>query len=163
VGQPAPFTKLPLVWERALGGANADNPVGVGLDLASAPPNLIHAQPGRSTEAAGFAPVPATWPARAALLRGLARERLDAPIAAPPDHLRGLVPDGPPADQRIRPLRGREWIVLEGLPPAHPRLHMRLPAVRAAARVVSPASAPQILPLEPDTLFLDGDAERASI
>jgi hypothetical protein len=40
-----------------------------------------------------------------------------------------------PADQQIGFLKGDEWIVLDALDAAHPRIRMRLPGARAAARV----------------------------
>ncbi len=68
-----------------------------------------------------------------------------------------------PPDQRATYLRGDEHIVLEGLHPTHPRMETALPGVRGVARVYTPDGIEINLTLHADTLYIDGEAEQASI
>ncbi len=69
-----------------------------------------------------------------------------------------------PPDQRIDPLRGGEWLVLDGLQPARPRLQTRLPPARGAARIVAHGGGPgETVNLVCDTLAIDGDRQTFSL
>src|SRR5262249_48066473 len=75
---PQPFTRMPLVYERAFGGPGiAGNPVGSEL------PNIV--SPADPAKPAGFGPISRFWPARRRLLGKLDRRVLEAPIAEIPD------------------------------------------------------------------------------
>jgi hypothetical protein len=69
-----------------------------------------------------------------------------------------------PADQWLERLPPRAWIVLEGLNPRNDLLHMRLPPVRAFARLVVDGEVlGEPFELQPDILFIDGEAEHCTV
>ncbi|MGK3993244.1 DUF2169 family type VI secretion system accessory protein [Sorangium sp. So ce1024] len=170
-GEPAPFTRMPLRWERAAGGPHTANPVGVPTGNGAPcdrwgrarAPNLL---PLASSTAmrhghlwpAGFGPLRPDWPDRAQRLRR---------HAAGWDHARWAeqaLPEGidpgyfnvAPLDQVTNDLTGAEPIVLEHLHPRYPRLTTRLraPAPRAIALT---NGAERRVPLRCDTLVIDAD------
>ncbi|WP_437595227.1 DUF2169 domain-containing protein [Sorangium sp. So ce590] len=171
LGEPAPFTRVPLRWERAPGGPFSANPVGVptgsgaladGWGRARAP-NLL---PMASSTAirhgllgpAGFGPLRPEWPDRAQRLRR---------HAAGWDHARWTerpLPDGidagyfnvAPLDQVTNELTGTEPIVLEHLHPRFPRLATRLLAPAPSA-IAALNGVEQRVPLRCDTLVIDAD------
>ncbi|AUX44041.1 hypothetical protein SOCE26_055010 [Sorangium cellulosum] len=171
LGEPAPFTRMPLRWERAAGGPHTANPVGVPTGNGALAdrwgraraPNLL---PVASSTAmrhghlwpAGFGPLRPEWPERAQRLRR---------HAAGWDHARWAghaLPEGidpgyfnvAPLDQVTNDLTGAEQIVLEHLHPRFPRLTTRLraPVPRAIALT---SGAEQRVPLRCDTLVIDAD------
>lgn len=163
---PAGFTRLPLVYERAYGGPGfVENPAGTGVAPGSAAPNLV--DPARPKRAAGFAPIARDWPVRARLLGATRRDPLDAAIAQIPDTLDWAYFQAAPPDQQIDSLRGDEWIVLEGLHPSRPRSRMRLPDARGRARLhglsAFGVSEGQPLELTADTLHIDADTQRCTL
>ena len=151
------LVRMPLVWERAYGGpAVLDNPIGMAVS-----PNIV--DPTHADKPAGFGPIPRAWAARRRMLG-----------AADPALLHAASPDIPvgfdwrylhaaPLDQQIRPLRGDEWIVLDGMHPDLPRIQSRLPAARARARVCLPGEPPRDLELAADTIFIDADRGLCSV
>lgn len=152
---PAGFDRMPLVYERALGGLdNPDNPFGV--------PSPTLLDPADAKRPAGFGPISRTWPARRRLLGQTPRRQIDAPIAEIPDGFDWLYFQAAPPDQRINPLRGGEWILIDGVHPTAPRIQTRLPMMRGRARVfgLTALGVPdgQALDLVTDTLHIDADA-----
>ncbi|WP_433936755.1 DUF2169 domain-containing protein [Sorangium cellulosum] len=153
---PRPFSRVPIVYERAYGGPHVDaNPVGVGADAAL--PSIV--DPADPTRPAGFGPISRRWaPRRHLLARDQAPDRpvpeLDAGFdfryfhAAPPD-------------QQIEFLRGDEWIFLEGLHPHYPWLRSSLPSARGLARLYRAGAGGedngQPIELVADTLSIDAD------
>lgn len=167
--EPAPFTRIPLTYERAYGGPDhSANPVGVGqfAELAGRRrlPNIVHphSSPRAAVEPAGFAPISIRWPQRRRLLGAIPRDVLERPIAEIPGELDMSYFQAAPADQRGRALDGDEWIVLEGL---HPDgvFETRLPSARGVARMYLPDGSSRPIALVADTLLIDGDAEQCSI
>lgn len=163
--EPAPFRRMPLVYERAYGGIGSpDNPFGVGF--GSKPgrrmPNIVHPTQGPE-QMAGFGPISCYVPARKRLLHGAPRKLLEGRVAELPDELDPAYFHSAPEDQRIPKLRGDEQIVLENLHPSFPRLEMRLPHVKAAARIYTPDGLELALPLHADMLLIDGDRETCSL
>jgi hypothetical protein len=150
-----PFTRMPIVFERAYGGRGvAANPVGTEA------PNIV--DPVDPRRPAAFGPIPRTWAARRRLLGGVDPAALEVPIADLPEETPWDYFQCAPAEQQIEPLAGGEWIVLDGLHPTMPRVATRLSGARAAARVRS--AAPEVeVDLVADRLILDGDAQRCSI
>ncbi|WP_437738672.1 DUF2169 family type VI secretion system accessory protein [Sorangium sp. So ce1335] len=177
LGEPAPFTRMPLRWERAAGGPHTSNPIGVPTGNGALAdrwgraraPNLL---PVASSTAmrhghlwpAGFGPLRPEWPDRAQRLRR---------HAAGWDHARWTeqaLPEGidpgyfnvAPLDQVTNDLTGAEPIVLEHLHPRYPRLATRLraPAPRAIALT---NGAEQRVPLRCDTLVIDADRGVAAL
>jgi hypothetical protein len=157
-GGAVPFERIPLVYERAYGGLGfAENPLGTGtLELASKP-NLVH--PERAQQVACFGPIGRAWPARRKLLAGVDRKALDAPVAEIPEGFDFAYFQAAPLDQRVEPLVGDEWLVLEGMSPTLPRLRSRLPSARAVVLVYGLPGVVGGAQLEvlADTLRVDAD------
>ena len=158
-GKPEPFTRMPIVYERAVGGITASNPIGTET------PNL--ADPTDPQKPAGFGPISRLWPVRRRLIEKLDRHTFTAPIAEIPESMPWEYFQAAPTDQRIDMLRGGEWLVLDGLHPTLARAQTRLPASRGAARVVArgPGGAPaeSVVELVCDTLAIDGDRQTLSL
>src|SRR5262249_29816210 len=119
-----PFAKMPLTYERALGGPGAPNPVG------REPPNVV--DPKDPRRFAGFAPISRLWPVRKQLVQGLDRRVLDDArglenAGETPDGLSGDYFQTAPFDQQVEYLRGGEWLVIDGVHPTLPRVSTRLP------------------------------------
>ncbi len=169
--EPAPFTRIPILYERAYGGPDhRANPVGVGqfAELAGRRrlPNIVHLdKPGSpAVEPAGFGPISIRWPQRRRLLGATPHHVLELPIAEIPGELDMSYFQSAPIDQRtrMRMFDGDEWIVLEGLH-AGGAIETRLPSARGVARVYLPNGSSRPIELVADTLLIDGDAEQCSI
>ncbi|MFT3766880.1 MAG: DUF2169 domain-containing protein [Minicystis sp.] len=157
-GGTVPFERIPLIYERAHGGLGfADNPLGTGTLELSSKPNLVH--PERAEQVACFAPIARTWPARRKLIAGIDRKALDAPIPEIPEGFDWSYYQAAPVDQRVDPIHGDEWLVLEGMSATLPRLRSRLPSARALALVHGLHDAPDgaAIELQADTLRIDAD------
>ncbi|MDC0677857.1 DUF2169 family type VI secretion system accessory protein [Sorangium atrum] len=159
---PRPFSRMPLVYERAFGGPRLDvNPVGVGSDAAL--PSIV--DPGDPMRPAGFGPIARHWAPRRHLL---ARDQAADPPALDLDgsfDFRYF--HAAPADQQIDLLRGDEWIFLEGLHPHWPWLRSSLPSARGLARLyrAGPEGEDHGQPVElvADTLTIDADRLLCSV
>ncbi|XXX71829.1 DUF2169 domain-containing protein [Sorangium sp. So ce134] len=171
LGEPAPFTRMPLRWERAAGGPSTSNPVGVPTGNGALAdrwgraraPNLLTAASSTAIRQghlwpAGFGPLRPEWPDRAQRLRR---------HAAGWDHARWAeqpLPEGidtgyfnaAPLDQVTNELTGTEPIVLEHLHPRFPRLATRLRAPAPSAIAVTNGVELRV-PLRCDTLVIDAD------
>ncbi|WP_437894241.1 DUF2169 domain-containing protein [Sorangium sp. So ce124] len=166
VRDKGPFRQIPLVYERAVGGANGwENPFdGEPMD---GPASILDLQD--PTRPAGFAPLARTSPVRRRLLGSTPRKALDGPNADIPAGFDWSYFQAAPADQRIPFLQGDEWIVLEHVNPAAPRLQMRLPGARGVARIqgldasASAAADGELLELNADTLRIDGVEQRCTV
>ncbi|WP_437967189.1 DUF2169 domain-containing protein [Sorangium sp. So ce260] len=164
----AGFQRMPLVYERALRGENdQENFLGVRATGDPSEPEANIIDPLQPARAAGFGPIARAWPARKRLLGATPRKALDAPIAEIPDGFEWAYYQAAPPDQRVRHLRGGEWIELEGLHPTLPRLRMRLPEARGRARIhglsAFGVSEGHPLDLDADTLRIDGDEQRCTL
>ncbi|WP_437961610.1 DUF2169 domain-containing protein [Sorangium sp. So ce119] len=171
LGEPAPFARMPLRWERAAGGLHTSNPIGVPTGNGALPdrwgraraPNLL---PVASSTAmrhghlwpAGFGPLRPEWPDRAQRLRR---------HAAAWDHARWTeqpLPEGidtgyfnvAPLDQVTNDLTGTEPLVLEHLHPRFPRLTTSLRAPAPHAIAMTDGVEQRVL-LRCDTLVIDAD------
>jgi hypothetical protein len=104
------------------------------------------------------------FPLRNRLLRGCSRQVLEGLRLTIPDDLDWIYFQCAPADQRLRTLRGDEWLELEGLSEA-PRLRTRLPGARAEVRIFAPdrARAPKSVALVADMLRIDADRRQCSL
>ncbi len=160
-GAPKPFTKIPLAYERAIGGLGVEaNPVGRAVPLVIDPQD--------AKRPASFAPVSRFWAARRRLLGALDRKAVEAPLAELPETMPWAYFQAAPPEQQIEHLRGGEWLVLDGLHPTSPRLQTQIPSLRAEARIASRgagAAAAGSVPVElvADVLAIDGDRGRCSI
>ena len=158
---PAPFVKMPLVYERAYGGPSVpSNPVGVG-SVDARRPNLVH--PTNPHRPAGFGPIAPRWPSRRRLFADL--ELRAGEILALPAGLDFRAFNAAPVDQQIPELTGAEWIVLDNLLATGARVRTRLPSAQARARwsLASSRSAEQEVALDADTLAIDTDQQTATV
>ncbi|WP_272427251.1 DUF2169 family type VI secretion system accessory protein [Polyangium jinanense] len=161
-----PFDKIPLVYERALGGIGfRPNPHGTGKAPGSAPPNVVY--PTDGSLVAGFGPISRALAQRKSLLGSLAPMALDHPVPEIPADFDWTYFQSAPHDQQIESLVGNEWIVLEGLHPEHPRISSRLPTARGLVTLfgLSPGApeAARTLAMRPDILRIDADTLRCSL
>lgn len=177
LSEPAPFTRMPLAWERAAGGPGTPNPVGVRMGGAAGPdawgrfpvPNLQ--PPGRVLgsrrdvlDPVGLGALAPHWPSRVARLPPTAvgwdaRRWSERPLPA------GFDPwffNVAPEDQQLPELRGDERLLLEHLHPDHPRLETTLERLAPRATVAWTAHGPTDVELRGDTLILDTDRGRAT-
>lgn len=156
---PRPFQRLPLTYERA--GASAENPVGIGAGSGKLP-NVV--DPRGATILAGFGPISRYWRQRKSLVTD-ERVRFDQDITELGDAFPWEYFQAAPPDQCIDFLRGDEWLVLDGMHPAGPRIQTQLPGVRASARIATYGGQPSVreLALVADTLAIDVDNGIASV
>ena len=168
VGDPIPFVKMPLRYERAQ--LSPDNPVGVDVDAppslgAAARANLEEVEgtrpaaapargsvaPGRAgasstpiVPAVGFGPITPTWRPRRRLLdeAGLfwayGVAAANGAAGPAPASVNFEFFNAAPRDQQIDMLRAGAEIELENLSPTRPRLTTRLPAIRPQVFRVDP-------------------------
>jgi hypothetical protein len=166
------FAKMSLAYERAAGGPDTANPVGVRTGEGARAdtygfvplPNLE--RPGRTSigrsvviDPIGFGPVSPTWPARRRLLgahegvvAGTALK--DAPL---PEDFDFSYFNAAPQDQQADTISETERIVLQNLHPELPRLVMTLPGLHPRAFVLREGAAPKDLAMKCDTLWIDTD------
>jgi hypothetical protein len=165
VGEPKPFTRMPITYERALGGIGfAQNPLGRGAAEGSPPPNVV--DPTRpATAVACFAPVPAAFSSRKKRLGSMKPRDLAAqPMALPPafdwEYFQAA-----PEDQRVGAIVGDEWLWLEGMRDDHKHFRSRLPDARAAARLYGIAAdqMPDYVPLRAESLHIDAERGLVSV
>lgn len=156
-GSRRPFTRMPIVYERAFGGPTVpSNPVG------TAAPSFVC--PNAPAEPAGFGPISPYWPARRRL--AVTNDDPSDGLLDLPDTVAWAYFQAAPPDQQIEMPQGGEWLVLDGLHPTLPRVQTRLPNARGAARMITrgPAGTAEIpLDLVADTLSIDGDTQQCTI
>lgn len=128
---PQPFSRIPLVYQRAVGGPNTDNPVGRPLNDASHPPNVVN--PLDPWVVAGFGPIASSWPMRQRLSRTPPLSK--SGILEVPDDLPLEYFSVAPRDQRIPAIAGDEWIIVDGMHPELGRFQSQLPNLLARARL----------------------------
>jgi hypothetical protein len=154
--------RVPIDYEHAFGGIGfADNPLGTGARPGDAEPSLVDVVDPRAV--ACFAPLPRAWPSRRARMASLPHRPFDEAWLDVPDDFDWECLHAAPKDQRVRFLRGDEWIVMDALHPAHPRFRTRLPGARGVARVHGLSrfgvAEGQPLALQADSLRIDLDDE----
>ncbi|MFO0551896.1 MAG: DUF2169 domain-containing protein [Polyangiaceae bacterium] len=161
--RPAPFIRMPLVWERALRTKN--NPVGI--EGMFAMPNIV--DPTHPNTAAGLGPIARQWPLRRRRLAGAPIPALeDDPLELPPALDFGFFFTAP-EDQRLasplfKPGSPATRLALANLHPQIPRLELLLPNVRVVARLSN--SADLVLhevDMVADRLVLDTDQRLGSL
>ncbi|AKT37590.1 DUF2169 family type VI secretion system accessory protein [Chondromyces crocatus] len=163
------FSKMPLLWERAGGGPDTNNPVGMPPNARDIygkqpvpnlqPPGVNISEAEEPIEPIGFGPIAPTWPPR--------RQRLNnhaATWSVNDWHLQPLPPDldaayfnAAPRDQQVSALRDNERIILDNLHPEHPHLVTSLPGIHPRAFVHRPGRNYQDLVMRPDQLWLNTD------
>ena len=140
---PAPFTVMPLTWERAFGGDKyPKNPLGRGFAAAEGSdqvplpnvetPSHLVTSPSQRPEPAGFGPLEMGWPQRQSRAGTYDARWLEEDF---PGYARDTDPlffCTVPPDQRIVGFfRGDEEYLLENMHPSRPTIHGRLPDVSA--------------------------------
>ncbi len=161
---PEPFVKMPLVYERAYGGAGFDgNPVGVGAAGSTKLPNFVH--PEHPDRVAGLGPISRYWKVRRGSVDGETRRLLEREIPRVPEGFDWEYFHAAPKDQRVAFLSGDEWLVLDGVHPNMLRMQSRLPKARGVARVLSVRGHDQgdALAMVADALAIDADEQTCSI
>jgi hypothetical protein len=170
---PLPFSRMPIVYERAFGGpGDLLNPAGVGREVerdgARTLPNILHppASAGSSAPSgpAGFAAIPGHWPLRASLLGGLSQMDLDTALDVElPDDFDESYFQAAPEDQRVDELRAGDTLMFVNLHPELATLRVTLPDARAVALAQTRGGARIPFDLRLDTLHVEPDAARAEI
>ena len=165
----ARWSKMPLRYERAAGGPDTWNPVGVDSDARPdtygqrvvpnlQPPELHLSQSGDVIRPVGFGPLSASWLIRRERLGERALSWGDSgPLEFPlvDDAFDTLFFQAAPLDQQVNTLREDERIVLENLHPEHARLVTSLPGVKPLAFVEIPGHTANELSFVADTLWID--------
>jgi len=162
-----PFSRMPLLYERAAGGADTPNPVGLrGQPNAYGrialpnlqPPGMLITSPSDYIEPVGFGPIAPSWPTRHEKLGRGAPEgaQIDVHAGPLPEDLDPSYFNHAPRDQQVQLLRDNERLVLEHLHPDHPRFVTNLPGIRPRA-TVERQGITQSVPLRCDTLWIDTD------
>jgi uncharacterized protein YjbI with pentapeptide repeats len=140
VSEAVPFTRMPIDWARAYGGATvADNPLGKGAAPLDGPrrrlfpvPNILDLKLERAAlrTPVGYGPVDQMWPAR--LQRAGTHDdawlQQDFPGFARDIDWR-FFNTAPPDQWFPQPLRGDEAYAFKNLHPEQPLLHGRLPGL----------------------------------
>jgi len=153
---PEGISVVPLTYRHTFGGLDiAANPIG-----SRAP--MVQLARDAQQRPACFAPIPSGWPIRRDRFDKTARGTLASAIPV----IRGEVDWGyfqsAPADQTIPFLLGGEWMLVDGVSATQPRVQTQLPSFGARAVIVQRGGATTEVPLQWDTLAIDGRALRAS-
>lgn len=165
---PSPFEKIPVLYERALGGiASRDNPVGVGMatdgDGLLTLPN-VQLPAGGGVQPVGLGPIPSAWPIRqkkrGSLSWAAANTMLDVDV---PDDFDDAYYQTAPADQQVSELLGGDLIAIVNMHPEIGTLRCFLPAARAVAMAQTKTGERLPLTLRIDTVHIQPDMMRAEI
>lgn len=175
---PAPFTKMPLSYDRAFGGEGwADNPGGKGFapvkneagEVTHPLPNIefakkLIASPRDRPQPAGFGPIDPAWPQRIKKSGTFDKKWIETRYPEMPDDFDPTYFNVAPEDQRIEGYwQGGEPFVLENMHPSRPRIEGVVPDLRARVLVTrrgAPEGALDDVALRCDTLWFFPDAER---
>ena len=165
MSKPVPFTKMPVDYAHAYGGAGyAANPAGTGVSARELP-NVEHAgkviQKRRDDPGpAGFGPLNPAWPQRAPKVgkKYDARWKKDRfPYYA--EDFDWTYFNAAPADQQLEGyLRGNEKMSFQNLHPDEAVFETSLPGIRVRAFVKDFEQRFREVPMRLDTLFADLDA-----
>lgn len=164
------FAKARLSWDRAAGGPDTNNPVGMRFD---AQPDAYGMIPIPNLQPAGFfvskrsdvfapicfAPIAPAWPGRVERLGRAAGAFpkpgwTDVPL---PEGLDPMFFQAAPPDQQVPEIRANERIILENLHPDHPRVVTSLPGLRPRAFVERATGEREEVAFVADTLLIDTD------
>lgn len=169
IQEGARWASMPLLYERAAGGPETWNPVGVSRDAPTDTygqrmlPNLQLPSAKRSeldlAAPIGFGPIPASWRVRRERLRHRADDWNEARFedVTIGDDFDASYFQVAPQDQQIEALRDEEPLVLENLLADHARLTTQLSGLQPRAFVDIPGQTPRDLRLVADTLWIDTD------
>lgn len=135
LGPAAPFTRMPLRWERAAGGPGTCNAAGAPAGLLAPnlqPTGMVLRRPADPVPPIGLGPIAPGWSER------------DYHNVAPPD-------------QQLAELAPGERLLLENLHPEHPQLITVLEEVTPRALARRAGVEPEEIGLRCDTLCVDAD------
>lgn len=162
---PAPFTKMPLDWARAYGGAGfAANPFGKGyggLDLPNIeiPGQMIRSSNDRPAPAC-FRAYPIDGPQRTSQLGTYDQRWLETEFPGFPSDIDWRVHNLAPEDQRREnPFAAGERVVLHHLVEGSPRVELRIPDVAARCFTYREPGDLREVALELRTLWLLPDED----
>ncbi len=164
---PAPFSSMPIRYERAFGGiASRENPVGVGMavdaDGLLTLPNVVPGQGGASP--VGFGPIPSAWPIRQKRRGSMSwADANSAPDVEVPADFDDAYYQTAPVDQQTQEIRGGDLIAIVNMHPDIPMLRTYLPKGRGVAMAQTSRGDRLPLTLRIDTVHLEPDAMRAEI
>lgn len=145
IGQPAPFTEMPVTYSRAFGGTGFDrNPVGKGVSPLISPsgsevhplpniedPRRLMGSPSDRPDPAGLAPIDYTWPQRARKLGTYDNRWFQERWPFYPDDMDWTYFNAAPEDQQIEGFfNGTESFAIAGMHPKKHVLESRLPEIR---------------------------------
>jgi uncharacterized protein YjbI with pentapeptide repeats len=166
-GQPARFEKMPLRWERAMGGSlSEENPLGRGYRSGVLAPNLerpealVQTRDDRPSPAC-FAPVPPGWRARRGKAGTFDSSWLKERWPYLPADFDWSYFNAAPPEQQVAYLRGDERFAVVGVRPRGKGFDGQLPGVRPRVFAVRTEEAGGDLfevVLRLDTLWIDADA-----
>lgn len=146
IGEPAPFTYMPVTWQRAYGGSNFNkNPLGLGLgpaknqhgEIIHPLPNIenparLIASPDDRPEPAGCGPMEAHWPQRAKKAGTYDNQWKQDAWPFFPDDLDKSYFNVAPEDQQIDGyFTGNEPLEINHMHPEKPHIKSRLPGLRS--------------------------------
>lgn len=174
VSEGPKWTQMPLRYERAAGGDDSWNPVGIDPAVVDAYgrrtlPNLqppgLDAEGPRGIPTAGFGPIASRWLVRSAKLGALVgafaqNTWTEAALGVDFD---GSYFQSAPSDQLVEELRPDERILLENMHPEIERFSTRLPGLRPRMRVEIEGLPPWEPDFVPDTLWIDTNRAIASL
>lgn len=164
------FTKSRLSWERAAGGPDTKNPIGMRFDAQPdaygivaipnlQPPGLFVSKRSDVFIPVCYGPIAPSWPGRTQWLGRLAGSFptpgwSDRPL---PEGLDPAFFQAAPPDQQVAEIRQNERIILENLHPEHPRLVTALPGLKPRAFVDRATGEHEEVAFVADTLLIDTD------
>ncbi|MDI1449104.1 DUF2169 domain-containing protein [Polyangium sp. 6x1] len=175
VAEGPKWTQMPLRYERAAGGDDSWNPVGIDPAVVDAygrralpnlqPPGLMDTEGARPIPTVGFGPIASGWLVRSAKLGALVGAFANSTWTETP---LGMEFDGSyfqsaPPDQLVSELRPDESILLENMHPEIERFSTRLPGIRPRMRVEIEGLPPWEPDLVADTLWIDTNRAIASL
>jgi hypothetical protein len=176
LSEPAPFTRMPLRWERSAGGPGTSNPVGLRLQARPdargrmpvpnlQPPDAHVATRFDRLAPAGYGPVAPTWPDRLVKLHHHAPswDHLRWSERPLPGDIDASYFNAAPPDQQTGEIPPEARVILENLHAEHPRLVTNLQAVVPRAVKDPGTGSAQELRLRCDTLSIDTDLGTVSL
>lgn len=157
---PQPFLSMALGLDRAAGGPQSANPLGMAPGVLGArvrvpnlnPPGFVPTRPDEPIPLVTLGPIPAWFPARKEKLGGDGRTRW---LDVPPEQVAPTFFQTALADQRVTAIPADARIRLENLHPLHALLETRLPGVAPRAFLRCPGQADEEVDLIADTLVFE--------
>ena len=179
LGDPEPFTEMPICWERAFGGTDADgdclaeNPVGIGYggavsanpDVTSHAPNIGPgdlAPDAVADRPAGFGVVGRGWRPRIRLAGTYDDAWMADQWPFPPLDMQDAYHMAAPRDQQSDALRAGMEVTLLNLVPGGGRLRFALPRITAPVRLIRDTSVEEAR-FQWDTVIVEPDRMRVTV